>query len=324
MVQPVNRTTVVCGDFIFLYLYSIPGPDGHVSKYSIEELSKMLMSHRLTSKPNAFTWTKDTITRFSYARVTMNEYLQDEQVSRSVVQSLIDYGVAFVEKVPANATFTEIVIKRLFAVHRTHFGDVWTFSDSNSGFQDTAYTSEALPAHTDNTYFNDASGLQILHCIEYEASGGLSLLVDGFKVLENVKAKHPEAYERLKQYQVPAEYKEKGAHHTCTAPMIIEDPVDGRLQQIRYNTGDRAPMNTLPMGKMKQFYADLQILATEVESKENEWWFHLKPGTVMFFNNWRVLHGRSEFSGRRVMCGSYVSRTEFMSVARSMGIVPEC
>lgn len=252
----------------------------------------------------------------------MHEYLTDEQVSRSVVQSLVDYGVAFVEKVPANATFTEIVIKRLFAVHRTHFGDVWTFSDNHVGFDDTAYTSEPLPAHTDNTYFNDASGLQILHCIEYEAKGGLSLLVDGFKVLENVKVNHPDVYERLKQYQVPAENKEKRAYHTHTEPMVIEDPVDGQLQQIRYNIGDRAPMNTLDMGEMRQFYADLQVLAEEVERPANEWWFPLKPGTVMFFNNWRLLHGRSEFSGKRVMCGSYVSRSEFMSVARTMNIVP--
>lgn len=282
----------------------------------------MLLPHRLASKPTVFTWTKDTIQRFSYARVTMNEYLQDDQVSRSVVQSLVDYGVAFVEKVPPNSTFTEFVIKRLFAVHRTHFGDMWTFSDNNVGFLDTAYTSEPLPAHTDNTYFNDASGLQILHCIEYDATGGQSLLVDGFKVLENVKAKHPDVYERLKKYQVPAENKEKSAHHAHTEPIVIEDPVDGKLQQIRYNIGDRAPMNSLSMSEMRLFYSDLQVLAAEVESPANEWWFNLKPGTVMFFNNWRLLHGRAEFSGKRVMCGSYVSRNEFMSVARTMGIVP--
>lgn len=251
----------------------------------------------------------------------MTEYLTDAQVSRSVVQSLVDYGVAFVEKVPANAKFTEIVIKHLFAVHRTYFGEVWTFSDSNVGFLDTAYTSEALMAHTDNTYFNDASGLQVLHCIEYDATGGLSLLVDGFRVLEQLKANEPEAYERLKRYQVPAENKEKDCHHTHTAPIIIEDPVDGQPQQIRYNIADRSPMTTLGMAEMRQFYSDLQLLAREVENPANEWWFPLKPGTVMFFNNWRLLHGRSAFKGKRVMCGGYVSRTEFMSVARTLHIV---
>lgn len=282
----------------------------------------MLLRHRLANKPKAFTWTRDTIQRFSYARVAMNDYLQDDQVSRSVVQSLIDYGVAFVEKVPANATFTQIVINRLFRIHRTHFGEMWTFTDSHSGYLDTAYTSEFLPAHTDNTYFNDASGLQVLHCIEYNASGGETLLVDGFKVLENLKAKHPDAYERLKDYNVPAENRDKDAHHTHTAPMIIEDPVDGTFQQIRYNILDRAPFDSLHMSEMRQFYEDLRKLSDEVENPENEWWFSLKPGTVMLFDNWRLLHGRKEYKGKRVMSGSYVSRTEFMSVARMMNIVP--
>lgn len=301
---------------------SPPGPDGHLSTYSIEYLATALLPHRLATKPTAFTWNRDTIQRFSYARVTMNEYLQDEQVSRAVVQSLVDYGVAFVEKVPANCTFTEIVIKRLFNLHRTHFGELWKFSDNTTGFQDTAYTAETLPSHTDNTYFNDASGLQVLHCIEYEATGGLSSLVDGFKVLENLKAKHPQVYERLKRYQVPAEYKDAETHHTHTAPIVTEDAVDGSFQQIRYNIADRSPLNTLPMSEMRNFYGDLQKLAEEVEDTANEWWFQLKPGTVMFFNNWRLLHGRSSFSGKRVMCGSYVSRTEFMSVARTLKIVP--
>lgn len=252
----------------------------------------------------------------------MTDYLVDDQVSRSVVQSLVDYGVAFVENVPANATFTEIVIKRLFAIHRTHFGELWTFSDGMGDHLDTAYTSESLPAHTDNTYFNDASGLQILHCIDYKAKGGLSLLVDGFNVLENLKRNYPDTYERLKKYQIPAENKDKVCHHTHCGPVIIEDPVDGKLQQIRYNNPDRAYMNTLPQREMKQFYGDLQILAAEIEDPANEFWFQLKPGTVMFFDNWRLLHGRSEFSGKRVMSGSYVSRTEFMSVARTMNIVP--
>lgn len=273
-------------------------------------------------RPAPVTWTGETIQRYSYARVSMNDYLVDDQVSRSVVQSLVDYGVAFVEKVPANATFTEIVIKRLFAVHRTYFGEIWTFSDGTGDYLDTAFTTEALPAHTDNTYFNDAAGLQVLHCIEYEATGGLSLLVDGFKVLENLRASAPDAYERLKRYQIPAENKDKQCHHTHCGPIIIEDPVDGQLQQIRYNNPDRAVMDTLPMAEMRQFYGDLQKLAEEVERPENEFWLQLKPGTVMFFNNYRLLHGRSAFSGKRVMSGGYVSRTEFMSVARTMNIVP--
>ena len=31
------------------------------------------------------------------------------------------------------------------------------------------------------------------------------------------------------------------------------------------------------------------------------------------FDNWRVLHGRSAFSGKRRMCGAYIGRDDYVS-----------
>lgn len=72
---------------------------------------------------------------------------------------------------------------------------------------------------------------------------------------------------------------------------------------------------------MQQFYQDFRLLATEIQNPLNEWWFKLQPGTVVMFDNWRLLHGRAAYTGRRVMTGCYVSRTEFLSVARKMGVI---
>lgn len=80
-------------------------------------------------------------------------------------------------------------------------------------------------------------------------------------------------------------------------------------------------MRSIPMTEMGQFYKDLQLLAGNIQSPQNEWWFKLEPGTVVFFDNWRVLHGRSSYTGKRQMAGGYVSRTEFLSVARTMNLI---
>ena len=80
-------------------------------------------------------------------------------------------------------------------------------------------------------------------------------------------------------------------------------------------------MASIPQTEIKQFYLDLRTLAKEIQSPQNEWWFKLVPGTVMIFDNWRILHGRAQYTGKRVMSGCYVSRTEFLSVARTMGII---
>lgn len=42
-----------------------------------------------------------------------------------------------------------------------------------------------------------------------------------------------------------------------------------------------------------------------LRSKELEYRFQLKPGTTVIFNNHRVLHGRTAFTGLRRICGGY-------------------
>lgn len=84
---------------------------------------------------------------------------------------------------------------------------------------------------------------------------------------------------------------------------------------------DRAVLNNIATDEIFEFYKHYRVLATEILSKENEWKFKLKPGTVCIFDNWRVLHGRTVYTGKRQMVGCYVSRSEFMSVARRMKFI---
>ncbi|KAJ8726847.1 hypothetical protein PYW08_015244 [Mythimna loreyi] len=45
------------------------------------------------------------------------------------------------------------------------------------------------------------------------------------------------------------------------------------------------------------------------------------PGTVMIMDNFRVLHGRTGFSGSRVLGGSYVARSDWLDKARALGLI---
>lgn len=177
-------------------------------------------------------WSMQDIQSAAYARVTLNDYLCDDGVANRVVESLIRFGVAFIEKVPANIQSTEVAIKRLFPVQKTFFGEMWSFSDSLV-HSDSVYTSEALPGHNDNTYFSDAAGLQILHCISHVGTGGDNLLIDGFYAAENLRKKDPNAYAYLCNTNVPAEYIEEGRHHKYVAPVIKLNPLNSRPELIR-------------------------------------------------------------------------------------------
>uniref|UniRef100_A0A182K094 Trimethyllysine dioxygenase, mitochondrial n=1 Tax=Anopheles christyi TaxID=43041 RepID=A0A182K094_9DIPT len=302
--------------------------DGHRSSYDLslvmdnyaDNHRKRLEEHR----SQLVLWDRELISTqsASYARVTLNDLLCEDSVMRQVVGSLITYGFAFITKVPPNQQSTEMAVKRIFPVQRTLFGDMWTFSESKMDHSDTAYTNGFLGPHTDNTYFSDAAGLQVLHCIQFNGKGGETLLVDGFRAVERLRASDPAVYERLCEYPLEAEYIEEDKHHRYVAPVIKRHRMlTDAVEQIRFNPYDRAPMRTLAPGEVPQFYADYRKLAEELHREEAQWKFQLTPGTVLIFDNWRVLHGRMAYSGKRVMTGCYVARTEYQSVARTMQLI---
>uniref|UniRef100_A0A182WLW0 Trimethyllysine dioxygenase, mitochondrial n=1 Tax=Anopheles minimus TaxID=112268 RepID=A0A182WLW0_9DIPT len=302
--------------------------DGHRSSYDltmvfknhVDSLRVQLEKHQA----QLVLWDHELITATppGYARVTLNDLLCEDAIMQQVVSSLITYGFAFITKVPPNQQSTEMAVKRIFPVQRTLFGDMWTFSESKMDHSDTAYTNGFLGPHTDNTYFSDAAGLQVLHCIQFNGKGGETILVDGFRAVDHLRQTDAAAYERLCEYPLEAEYIEEDKHHRYVAPVIRKHPVlPDAIEQIRFNPYDRAPLRTLAPEKVPQFYADYRQLAEQLHREEAQWKFQLTPGTVLIFDNWRVLHGRMAYSGKRVMTGCYVARTEYQSVARTMALV---
>lgn len=258
-----------------------------------------------------------------HTRVTLTELVQtNEKAIHKLVSSLIRYGIAFVDEVPANTTMTEMAIRRVFPPMKTFFGEMYTFSDQMLDHADTAYTKEYLGSHTDNTYFCDAAGLQALHCIRHEnVIGGENFFVDGLHAALELKRRNPHAFEVLSRVYVPAEYIEEGQYHKHSAPMIRTDPITGEIIQLRLNVYDRAAFDTIPQEDMQEFYACFREYLKVVEDMENRWEFKLVPGTIVIFDNWRVYHGRKGYSGLRTMTGCYVQRTDFMSKARVLGII---
>ncbi|XP_047023770.1 trimethyllysine dioxygenase, mitochondrial [Helicoverpa zea] len=253
--------------------------------------------------------------------VPMEKFLKSVDGAKHVFQSLLDYGVALVEGVGASLEETEVVCKLLGGVQHTIFGGMWQFT-TRADHADTAYTNLPLAAHNDNTYFTEAAGLQILHCLEHKnGTGGETILVDGFYGALELKKEYPEDFKFLSTFNLEAEYIEEGHHHTYSAPVIRIDSETQELQQIRFNVYDRAAMAFKNSEECRSYYRSLRNLSKYYQDPSNQWRFKLKPGTVMIMDNFRVLHGRTGFSGSRVLCGSYVARSDWLDRARSLGLI---
>ncbi|XP_055915916.1 trimethyllysine dioxygenase, mitochondrial [Eupeodes corollae] len=299
--------------------------DGHESTYSFEFLKSCQLENYLKAKDSSekILWDSSVIAKNNYADVKLSDLIRREDDVCEVVGSLWYYGIALVEEVPANQTMTEMAIRRVFPVMKTFFGEMYTFSDANdlAVHADTAYTKEYIGPHTDNTYFCDAAGLQILHCIHHEGTGGENFFVDGFKVATELKRINPKAFDILTKVLVPAEYIEEGQFHVHHGPIIRTNPITGEIIQIRLNIYDRAALNTLAQSEMKAFYQSLKEFLRLVEKTENQWTMKLNPGTVVMYDNWRILHARRAYTGNRTMTGCYVQRADFLSKARVLGII---
>jgi trimethyllysine dioxygenase len=189
---------------------------------------------------------------------------------------------------------------------------------------DLAYSNQALPAHTDTTYFTDPAGLQIFHLLSHEGAGGSSLLVDGFFAASQLS---PSAYVTLSRLGVPSHAS--GSPGTILRPMsrpsLIHDD-QGHLVQVRWNNEDRGVIGPgWTAEDVESWYAAARELEQVNRSPAAEYWKQLEPGTMvgkiippipqltLVIDNWRVMHGRSAFTGSRRMCGAYIGADDWRS-----------
>lgn len=125
---------------------AFPGNDGHQSDYDFEFLKKFQSK---VKSPLAFhLWNKETFTDAveSSCRCMMEDYVSDVEARVQVLKSLQVHGVAFIDGAEPTQDCTEAVVRKLFPVHKTFFGEMRTFSEAQKDLNISAYTNGELMA----------------------------------------------------------------------------------------------------------------------------------------------------------------------------------
>lgn len=269
--------------------------------------------------------TKDFATYDDLPKVDYNAVIEssgEEDAIRDWSLKIYKYGFCLIDNVPVTPEATEALVEKLMYIRPTHYGGFWDFT-SDLSKADTAYTNIDISSHTDGTYWNDTPGLQLFHLLAHEGTGGTTSLVDAFKCAALLKEQHPESYELMCRIPVPAH--SAGEEKVCIQPDIPQPIFKlndlGKLVQVRWNQSDRSTMDSWSdPADIPRFYKAIKHWVSIITSKENEFFYQLKPGQCLIFDNWRCFHSRTEFTGKRRMCGAYVNRDDFMSRLRILNL----
>ncbi|KAK4055897.1 hypothetical protein OIO90_003154 [Microbotryomycetes sp. JL221] len=260
--------------------------------------------------------------------VSYNDVMSSEQGVFEWLDLLHKFGFCLVKDIPPTPEQTHELIQKIAFVRRTHYGGFWDFTaDLKHG--DLAYSDVPLQAHTDTTYFTDSCGLQMFHLLSPKTShkGGHNLLVDGFNAAQQLKNTRPDVYELFSNLPIPAHASGTGTESipsgvfmkplaTSGLPVLTHDVDTGELLQIRWNNDDRAVIGkskSWTKDTIEQWYEATKVWESILRHSDNTLWQQMQMGTAVIFDNHRVLHGRSSFTGQRRLCGAYVNHDDYRS-----------
>lgn len=309
---PILRSAAIDGETAVLSY-----TDGHISHMPISLLS----AHRPGQSSfdagdiSAQHWRADHGAA-NISRHAANSILADDFALKNWMQDTATFGLTIVDHLQDHTDAGVEIAERIGFLRATNFGS--TFEVVNKPDPNNlAYTSVALPLHTDLPNQEVPPGYQFLHCLANEAVGGGSLFADGFAMAEDLRIEDQDAFQLLCDIAIPFRFHDKSADIRVYKPVITLGS-KGEVIEIRYNA-HLAGIFDMSAEIMPAYYRAYRAYMAKTRDPKYRLTLKLKAGEMVVFDNRRVLHGREAFdpsTGFRHLHGCYVDRGEFFSRLR--------
>lgn len=240
------------------------------------------------------------------------EVLASKHAVATWLRAILERGIAFLRAVPAEDGKVLEIARLLGYVRETNYGRIFNVRPVTTP-SNLAYSERGLGLHTDNPYREPVPGLQILHCLQADESGGDSLFVDGFAVAAELRSQDPQAFDTLARVMVPFAFRDDCVDLQADRHLIELTP-DGRVVAVHYNGRSIRPVS-LPTEELEAFYHGYRAFSRLLRDRRFEFRVKLATGDLVAFNNRRVLHGRTPYSpaAERWLQGCYVDFDGLMS-----------
>jgi alpha-ketoglutarate-dependent taurine dioxygenase len=287
-----------------------------VTKRRDEGISARLATRRRFGVVNWDTATYDK----KFDKIEYEEYMQDGSVFWSAIRDLARWGVVFLKNVPCEEDSIVKIATRIANIRETFYGRTFDVK-AKPRAENVAYTSGYLGLHQDLLYLEPPPHIQVLHCMENSCQGGESLFSDGDRIarmLWQLRDQHP--VRSLVDVPVPYAYDRNGYRYRQERPMLVgETGLDG-IQVFR-NFFWSPPFQGVfdkPVD-MTSWIEAAKIFESLVNAEDAVYKTKMEPGDAVFFDNLRVLHGRTAFDaeggGSRWLRGTYIDAQDFFSTA---------
>ncbi|HEY4331615.1 MAG TPA: TauD/TfdA family dioxygenase, partial [Ilumatobacteraceae bacterium] len=205
---------------------------------------------------------------------------EDHDAELAALEDFLALGVAVFDNVATEAGSLLAIANRFGFVRDTNFGPVFDVR-SVAQSTDLAYRSVALSPHTDNPYRTPVPGIQILHCLVNETTGGQSTLVDGLAVIDHLRRHDPDAIRVLAETPVRFRYRDAETDIVTVRPILDLDH-DGVPVGLNYSPRlDEMPL--MPDDETRRYHAARQSLPELLADDAFEMRFTLGAGQLMMF-----------------------------------------
>lgn len=249
-------------------------------------------------------------------------YFDTEQCSTSsatlysALAQIKSRGIAIFRGLDDASDAGEIFAQQIGFKRQTNFGVMFDVINKPSP-NNLAYTSLALPLHTDLSNQESIPGYQFLHCWKSSVLGGESRFADGYRVCEDLLRDRPDFFKLLSETDIPWRFHDEDVDIRFRRPVIDLDN-HGVLQGLAFNA-HIADIPDLPSEKLYAFYEAYRDLMKRIRDPAYLVRYAMAPGEMVMFDNRRILHGREAFdasTGERYFRGFYIEHNEVNSRMR--------
>jgi gamma-butyrobetaine dioxygenase len=295
--------------------------DGYAGEYELSSLAAELDLE--DDLPQEIPWRAD----LSLDTVSVDgRTLDGEEARLSSVRTFLTHGVVIIRNLSCEPESILAVARCFGHVRETNFGRLFEVY-SRPGSNDLAYRPVPLGAHTDNPYREPVPGIQLLHCLVNETSGGWSTLVDSLSVAQALRAEDPAGLELLGSTPVRFRFIDANEELIAHRPIVQRD-AGGRMTGVHYSPRlDYLPL--LDADTTRRFQRARRRLSELLADPRFEVRFPLRAGELMMFNNSRILHGRTAYDpdeGHRHLQGCYIDldgpRSLYRTLSRRLRAAP--